>query len=84
MKSIENTLLLTNNRTPWRQNATVESFRLEGHYENEIWLKVFFVFVVFVCFVLFFCFSLIVKHKLDNAEASISIFLPEKMAGLFL
>ena len=43
----------------------------------------FFSVCLFVLF-LFVLFSLIVKHKLDNAEASISIFLPEKMAGLFL
>ena len=85
MKSIEDTLLLTHNPTPWHQNATIESFRLEGHYEDEIWLEVFFVFdnCCFSFFVLF-CFYFVLKHKLDNAEASISMFLPEKTARLFL
>ena len=57
MKSIENTLLLTHNRTPRRQNATVESFRFQDNYEDEIRPKVFFVVVVvFVCFVFVFLF----------------------------
>ena len=59
MKSIENTLLLTHNRTPWRQNSTVESFRFEDNYEDEIWLKIFFVFLVVVFVFLLFPYFLI-------------------------
>ena len=46
----------------------------------SLFLLLFFCVCLFVCFVfVFFVFLLFVKHKLDNAEASISM-----MARLFL
>ena len=39
--------------------------------------------LLFVC-LFFVLFLHIVKHKPDNAEASVSLFLPEKLAWLFL
>ena len=48
----------------------------EDDYDDEIWLKVFFLFVVVV--VSLFAFLHIVKHKIDNTEASIPMFFTKK------
>ena len=52
----------------------------EDDYADEIWLKVFFRFVVVVVslFVCLFVFLHIVKHKIDNTEASIPMFFTKK------
>ena len=44
----------------------------------------FSLFLIIVVLVFLFCFCFVLKHKLDNAEAYISMFLPERMARLFL
>ena len=51
----------------------------EDDYDDEIWLKVFFLFVVVVVSLLVcLLFLHIVKHKIDNTEASIPMFFTKK------
>ena len=87
IKSIENTLLLTHNPTPWHQNATIESFRFEDHYEDETWLKVFFVFdnCCFSFFVLFcFCFTRQRNFHVFTRKESTVIFIENKLSPLLI